>query len=277
MSRARRRGDRERAGCLQRRRARDLRHARRRLRRYRAGLSPARARPAMLTDDGLHPSAAMHARWAGAAFPVASRLLAHEPTRLRWAGRARIALLPARGAGTATAGTTTTAASSSRSDPLYPGVAAALRGSDAPCSTWAAASACSRTPCAPTDWRWPTRRGQRCGQDRRRMAARPAPRDSRRCVRRRRPVARRSRRIAAASRCSMCCNTSPTPRSSGCSTPRSQCCEPGARLVIRTGIEDGSGACRAHARVRSLRQCLGLDECSAAALPARGDLRDAGC
>lgn len=32
---------------------------------------------AMLADDGLHPSAAMHARWADAAFPVARRLLAH--------------------------------------------------------------------------------------------------------------------------------------------------------------------------------------------------------
>jgi len=34
--------------------------------------------PAMLVDDGLHPSAAMHARWADAAFPVARRLLAHD-------------------------------------------------------------------------------------------------------------------------------------------------------------------------------------------------------
>jgi lysophospholipase L1-like esterase len=34
--------------------------------------------PAMLTDDGLHPSAAMHARWADAAFPVARRLLADD-------------------------------------------------------------------------------------------------------------------------------------------------------------------------------------------------------
>ena len=33
--------------------------------------------PGMLTDDGLHPSAAMHARWADAALPVARRLLAH--------------------------------------------------------------------------------------------------------------------------------------------------------------------------------------------------------
>jgi lysophospholipase L1-like esterase len=33
--------------------------------------------PAMLADDGLHPSAAMHARWADAALPVARRLLAH--------------------------------------------------------------------------------------------------------------------------------------------------------------------------------------------------------
>jgi len=33
--------------------------------------------PAMLADDGLHPSGAMHARWADAAFPVARRLLAH--------------------------------------------------------------------------------------------------------------------------------------------------------------------------------------------------------
>ena len=31
--------------------------------------------PAMLADDGLHPSAAMHARWAGAAIPVAASLL----------------------------------------------------------------------------------------------------------------------------------------------------------------------------------------------------------
>ena len=34
------------------------------------------AEPAMLADDGLHPSAAMHALWAGAALSVASRLLA---------------------------------------------------------------------------------------------------------------------------------------------------------------------------------------------------------
>lgn len=33
--------------------------------------------PAMLADDGLHPSAAMHARWTDAALPVAHRLLAH--------------------------------------------------------------------------------------------------------------------------------------------------------------------------------------------------------
>jgi lysophospholipase L1-like esterase len=33
--------------------------------------------PVMLADDGLHPSAAMHARWADAAFPVALWLLAH--------------------------------------------------------------------------------------------------------------------------------------------------------------------------------------------------------
>jgi lysophospholipase L1-like esterase len=32
--------------------------------------------PGMLADDGLHPSAAMHARWSDAAFPVARRLLA---------------------------------------------------------------------------------------------------------------------------------------------------------------------------------------------------------
>lgn len=32
--------------------------------------------PAMVADDGLHPSAAMHARWAEAALPVARRLLA---------------------------------------------------------------------------------------------------------------------------------------------------------------------------------------------------------
>ena len=31
--------------------------------------------PAMLADDGLHPSAAMYARWVGAARPVARRLL----------------------------------------------------------------------------------------------------------------------------------------------------------------------------------------------------------
>jgi lysophospholipase L1-like esterase len=34
------------------------------------------AEPAMLADDGLHPSKAMHARWAGLALPVARRLLA---------------------------------------------------------------------------------------------------------------------------------------------------------------------------------------------------------
>lgn len=33
------------------------------------------AEPAMLADDGLHPSAAMHALWAAAALPVASQLL----------------------------------------------------------------------------------------------------------------------------------------------------------------------------------------------------------
>ena len=32
-------------------------------------------RPAMLADDGLHPSAAQYARWADAALPVAARLL----------------------------------------------------------------------------------------------------------------------------------------------------------------------------------------------------------
>ncbi len=32
--------------------------------------------PAMLVEDGLHPSAAMHARWAAAALPVARALLA---------------------------------------------------------------------------------------------------------------------------------------------------------------------------------------------------------
>jgi lysophospholipase L1-like esterase len=32
--------------------------------------------PAMLADDGLHPSAAQYARWANAALPVAERLLA---------------------------------------------------------------------------------------------------------------------------------------------------------------------------------------------------------
>jgi lysophospholipase L1-like esterase len=35
------------------------------------------AEPAMLVDDGLHPSAAMHALWTDAAAPVARRLLAH--------------------------------------------------------------------------------------------------------------------------------------------------------------------------------------------------------
>jgi lysophospholipase L1-like esterase len=34
------------------------------------------AEPAMLADDGLHPSAAMHALWAAQALPVARRLLA---------------------------------------------------------------------------------------------------------------------------------------------------------------------------------------------------------
>jgi lysophospholipase L1-like esterase len=34
------------------------------------------AEPAMLADDGLHPSKATHARWAGLALPVARRLLA---------------------------------------------------------------------------------------------------------------------------------------------------------------------------------------------------------
>jgi lysophospholipase L1-like esterase len=34
------------------------------------------AEPAMLADDGLHPSAAMHALWARQALPVARRLLA---------------------------------------------------------------------------------------------------------------------------------------------------------------------------------------------------------
>jgi lysophospholipase L1-like esterase len=34
------------------------------------------AEPAMLADDGLHPSAAMHALWTEAAVPVARRLLA---------------------------------------------------------------------------------------------------------------------------------------------------------------------------------------------------------
>ncbi|HSD17772.1 MAG TPA: SGNH/GDSL hydrolase family protein [Thermomonas sp.] len=33
--------------------------------------------PAMLADDGLHPSAAQYARWADAALPVAKRLLAN--------------------------------------------------------------------------------------------------------------------------------------------------------------------------------------------------------
>ena len=32
--------------------------------------------PAMLAEDGLHPSVAMHARWTGAALPVAKALLA---------------------------------------------------------------------------------------------------------------------------------------------------------------------------------------------------------
>ncbi len=35
------------------------------------------AEPAMLADDGLHPSVAMHALWTDAAVPVAKRLLAH--------------------------------------------------------------------------------------------------------------------------------------------------------------------------------------------------------
>jgi lysophospholipase L1-like esterase len=34
------------------------------------------AEPAMLADDGLHPSAAMHALWAREALPIAQRLLA---------------------------------------------------------------------------------------------------------------------------------------------------------------------------------------------------------
>ena len=34
--------------------------------------------PAMLADDGLHPSAAQYARWTDAALPVAARLLAGE-------------------------------------------------------------------------------------------------------------------------------------------------------------------------------------------------------
>jgi lysophospholipase L1-like esterase len=34
------------------------------------------AEPAMLADDGLHPSAAMHAQWTRLALPVARRLLA---------------------------------------------------------------------------------------------------------------------------------------------------------------------------------------------------------
>jgi lysophospholipase L1-like esterase len=33
------------------------------------------AEPAMLADDGLHPSAAMHAQWMQLALPVARRLL----------------------------------------------------------------------------------------------------------------------------------------------------------------------------------------------------------
>jgi lysophospholipase L1-like esterase len=37
------------------------------------------AEPAMLADDGLHPSAAMYAEWARIAHPVARRLLADDP------------------------------------------------------------------------------------------------------------------------------------------------------------------------------------------------------
>ena len=40
------------------------------------GRSKGRSDAEMLADDGLHPSAAMYARWVGVARPVARRLLA---------------------------------------------------------------------------------------------------------------------------------------------------------------------------------------------------------
>ncbi|NZA27254.1 SGNH/GDSL hydrolase family protein [Luteimonas sp. SJ-92] len=41
------------------------------------------AEPAMLADDGLHPSAAMYAQWTALALPVARRLLAAHDTQPR--------------------------------------------------------------------------------------------------------------------------------------------------------------------------------------------------
>ena len=38
------------------------------------------AEPAMLADDGLHPSAAMHALWVEALLPVARHVLSAAPT-----------------------------------------------------------------------------------------------------------------------------------------------------------------------------------------------------
>ena len=102
---------------------------------------------AMLADDGLHPSAAMYTQWT--ALALAGRRAGcwrDEPGRLRHrddaarrdgavAGQAgtRARAAPSCRASTGTAAATiTTPASKLGSDPLYPGVCEALRGTDAP-------------------------------------------------------------------------------------------------------------------------------------------------
>jgi lysophospholipase L1-like esterase len=70
------RGDRGGDRCLQRRQARDVRGARRGVRRHHAALAPARREPGQVAEDGLHPSGAMYTTWTQLALPVARTLMA---------------------------------------------------------------------------------------------------------------------------------------------------------------------------------------------------------
>ena len=221
----------------------------------------------------------MHALWAQAALPVARRLLAPMSDAPAFDGatarRIARAFLPARWYG-------------NRwhyyysriklgSDPLYPGVAAALRGSARPlldlgCGIGLLAHALRAEGVGVAV----SRRGQRRRQDRGRRDARRRARD---CATSRSTssICRAAcRRIAAASPSSTCCSTSTTPRSSALLDAAIAMLAPGARLVIRTGIEDGSRRMRLTRAFDRFANVLGWMNAAPRHYPTRGRLaRDA--